>query len=189
MDIDVDVPSSFKGLEVFPEWIPASVITNGELRVHPCGLYPQTIEKDPITQLAAAPYKLAESLGYMKIDFLHNSIYDYFDSKEEIDTLLKIEPEWNLLLIPSVQQKLFHLSRHGDIIDIIRPKNIEELADILALIRPGKRQILDVYQEDRLKARRMLYSKSSKYYFKRSHAIGYAMVVVIQLHLIHMGVI
>lgn len=189
MDIDVDVSGSFDSDEIFPGWVHASLLQNGELRPHPCGVYPQTIDRDPVTHLAASPYKEAEKLGFMKIDFLHNTVYDHFQSREEIETLVTMEPEWDLMLIPTVQKKLFQLSKHGDIIDIIKPKTVEEVADILALIRPGKRNILDLYKIDRTKARRALYSKTSKYYFKKSHAVGYALVIVLQLHLINLGVL
>lgn len=189
MDLDIDVAGTFNPAEVFPGWVRASTLLNGELRPHPCGYYPQEVAQDPILHLAAAPYQAIEELGYLKVDFLHNSVYDHFTNRDEIEELLKMEPEWNLLLIPSVQEKLFQLSKHGEMLDIVRPKNIEELADVLALIRPGKRGILDLYLNNRTKARQQLYAKSKQYYFKRSHAIGYAMVIVLQLHLIHLGVI
>jgi DNA polymerase III alpha subunit len=189
MDVDIDIQSSFKPEEVFPDWVRASTLLNGELRPHPCGVYPQEVGVDPVSHLAAAPFKVLEELGYLKVDFLHNTVYDHFTSQEEITTLLNMEPEWKLLLIPSVQEKLFQLSKHGEMLDIVRPSNIEELADVLALIRPGKRKLLDYYLTNKEKARRLLYAKTAQYYFKRSHAIGYAMVIVLQLHLIHMGVI
>lgn len=188
MDVDIDVPSSFNPVEIFPEWVRASTILNGELRPHPCGVYPQAVAIDPVTHLAAAPFKVLEQRGYLKVDFLHNTVYDKFQSREDIEFLLTVEPEWKLLLIPSVQQTLFQLSKHGDILDIVRPTSVEELADVLALIRPGKRKILDLYLDDRNKGRRLLYTKSSEYYFKKSHAIGYALVIVLQLHLINLGV-
>jgi hypothetical protein len=189
VDVDIDVSSSFNPLDVFPNWVRASTLLNGELRPHPCGVYPQEVAVDPITHLAAAPFKILENHGYLKVDFLHNTVYDSFSSQEEIEVLLTMEPEWKLLLIPSVQETLFQLSKHGDILDIVRPTNVEELADVLALIRPGKRKILDLYLSDRNKGRRLLYTKTTEYYFKKSHAIGYALVIVLQLHLINLGVI
>lgn len=189
MDIDIDTPSSFNPLNIFPNWVRASNIIGGELRAHPCGVYAQQIARDPITKLAAIPYADAEEMGYIKLDFLHNHIYDYFESKEEIDALIDIEPEWDLLLIPSIQSKLFQLSKHGEVLDIIKPRSIDELADVLALIRPGKREFLSLYLKNKNECRKILYGKDRKggYSFKRSHAIAYALVIVLQLHLFNSG--
>ena len=191
MDIDIDTPTAFKPLDVFPSWVKASNILNGELKPHPCGVYAQQIAKDPLTGLAAIPYAEAEAVGYLKLDFLHNHVYDYFQSKEEIDALLEIDPEWGLLLIPSVQEKLFQLSKHGEVLNKMKPQSIEDVADAIAIIRPGKREFLNLYLSNKTECRKMLYGKdrSGKYSFKRSHAIAYAMVIVLQLHLINAGVI
>lgn len=188
-DVDIDTPTSFRPNKLFP-WTKASIVKNDELQPHPCGFYPQEIPVDSFTKLAAIPYKEAEEIGYTKIDFLHLSVYDYFESREEIDTLLEIEPDWNLLLVPSEQLKLFQLSKHGDILRAVKPKSIEELSDVLALIRPGKRELLKLYLAQRESTRRILYAKDgSGYSFKKSHAIAYALVIVLQLHLISTGVL
>jgi DNA polymerase III alpha subunit len=188
-DIDIDFPTSFKPEEVFP-WSRASVVKNEYLTPHPCGVYPQNIPVDQVTKLAAIPYKEAEEYGYIKIDMLHVSIYDHFSSREEMMELLKIDPDWGLLLIPEEQKKLFQLSNHGDVLTATKPKNIEELADVLALIRPGKKQLAKLYSSNRDATRRILYAKDeSGYAFKKSHAIAYAMVIVLQLHLISTGVL
>lgn len=188
-DIDIDLPTTFNPTSVF-KWPRACLVKNGELTPHPCGVYPQNIPVDHLTKFAAIPYKEAEELGYIKLDFLHLSVYDHFNSREEIDALLEIEPDWTLLTIPSEQAKLFQLSKHGDILSAIKPKNIEELADVLALIRPGKKQYVKLYKTQKESTRRILYAKDeSGYSFKKSHAIAYAMVIVLQLHLISVGAI
>jgi DNA polymerase III alpha subunit len=189
MDVDIDTPTSFKPGTLFP-WTRASIVKNGEMGPHPCGYYPQNIPADQITKLSAVPYGDAEELGYMKIDFLHLGVYDYFETREEIDALLEEEPDWGLLLIPSEQVKLFQLAKHGDILTAVKPKCIEELADVLALIRPGKKQLVKLYHSQRDATRRILYAKDeSGYSFKKSHAIAYALVIVLQLHLISAGII
>ena len=84
--------------------------------------------------------------------------------------------------------KLFQLSKHGDVLDAVRPRSVEELADVLALIRPGKKQLLKLYLSQREATRRILYAKDeSGYSFKKSHAIAYALVITLQLHLISTG--
>lgn len=190
-DIDIDLPTSFKPETVFPAWPRACVYDSSarSVKPHPCGVYPQKIAIDPTTKLSAIPYDLAEELGYIKLDFLHSSIYDYFSSRKEILELLELEPDWNLLLSPSVVSKLFQLSNHFETVSKIKPKSTEELADVLALIRPGKKSLIGLYTKDRDSCRRTLYAKSEgdEYSFKKSHAISYALVIQLQLHLISLG--
>lgn len=188
-DVDIDFRTDFNPRKLFP-WTRASIVKDGVLRAHPCGIYPQKIPVDPVTELAAIPYKEAEDIGYFKIDTLHLGVYDHFESRAEIDELLEIEPDWGLLTIPQEQKKLFQLANHGEILTAVKPKNIEELADVLALIRPGKKQLVKLYNAQREATRRILYAKDENgYSFKKSHAIAYAMVIVLQLHLIASGII
>lgn len=184
MDVDIDVSSTFDR-EIFP-WTRASLVRDEVLRPHPCGLYPQAIPIDPVTKLAAIPYSSAEELGYMKIDFLHLNVYQLFSSRAEIEELLTKEPDWTLLQLPSNHCKLFQLANHGDLLLKLKPASILELADVLALIRPGKKQLVGLYTKDREMTRSLLWSSSEdgSYSFKKSHALGYAYVLVLQLHLI-----
>lgn len=188
MDIDIDFPTTFRPENLFP-WTRALKVQEGSATPHPCGYYPQNIPHDCVTSLSAIPFEEAEDLGYLKLDFLHLKIYDNFSSREEIELLLNEEPDWGLLCIPSEQKKLFQLSKHGDVLSEIKPKNIEELADVLALIRPGKRQLAKLYRAQKEATRKALYAKGDGYSFKKSHAIAYALVIVLQLHLISTGII
>jgi len=160
------------------------------LAPHPCGVYFQDVATDPITGLSAIPYEQAEELGCFKIDFLHVHVYDHFTSRAEIKELLKHEPDWGLLEIPSVVAQLFQVSKHHELLNQIKPKSIIELSDCLALIRPQKRFLLKYYLSNRVKARIDLYKQEpgSGYAFKKGHAISYAMVIVLQLHLIKFGI-
>lgn len=185
MDVDIDIAPSFKPEAVFPKWVRASVIRGDELSPHPCGMYPQRIAKDPITELAAIPYDAAEEFGYLKVDFLHLNFYSNFKSRNEIDALLKIEPDWTLLQLPSAQLKLFQLAKHGELLSELKPKSLEDVADVMALIRPGKKALLPLYKKDKIACRKGLFAKDETgYSFKLSHALAYAMVVWLQLHLI-----
>lgn len=188
MDIDIDCAPSFKPETVFKKWCRATVVQEDKLTAHPCGVYPQSIPKDPITGLAAIPYDAAEELGYLKVDFLHLNVYQHFKDRQEIEKLLKVEPVWEMLLLPSVQVKLFQLAKHGSLIDDLKPKSLEEIADLMALIRPGKKNFLGLYKKDKINARKMLYAKDETgYSFKKSHSFAYAYVVWLQLHLIDQG--
>jgi DNA polymerase III alpha subunit len=189
MDIDIDLPSTFNPQRVFEHVVPASMITNGELKKHNCGVYFQDMKVDPVTGVAAIPYDVAESLGYFKIDFLHLTLLNNFSSKQEIRDLANKEPDWELLLNENNVAKLFQIAKHASLIKRVRPTSVIELADVIALIRPGKRQLLDDYLRNKTKVRPLLYRQGDddKSAFKRSHAVAYALTIVLQLHLIKQG--
>jgi DNA polymerase III alpha subunit len=188
LDVDIDVNPSFKPLSVFTNWIRASRVQDGQLLAHNVGIYPQAIAVDPLTGLAAIPYEDAEELGYLKVDFLPLHVYKHFNTRDEIDELLGKEPDWKLLLVRSNHEKIFQLAKHGDLLVDLKPSSVLELADIMALIRPGKKNFIGLYKKDREAGRRILYAKDdSGYTFKKSHALAYSYVVVLQLHLIEQG--
>lgn len=188
MDVDIDTAPDFKPERYFPRWLRAAVVKDGKVTPHPVGVYPQAMARDPFTELAAIPYEEAEDLGYLKVDFLHLNVYSNFKSRQEIEELLKQEPDWTLLQVPSTWDKLFQLAKHGDLLQKVKPRCVEELADCMALIRPGKKGLLGLYLKEREACRRGLYAQDeSGYSFKRSHSLAYALVVVLQLHLIQQG--
>jgi DNA polymerase III alpha subunit len=187
-DVDIDTPTKFNPQDIFP-WTRACLLKDEKLSPHPCGHYPQNIPIDPLTKLSAIPYEQAEELGYFKVDFLHLSIYDYFQSREEITELLKLEPNWNLLLDKNHVSKLFQLSKHYDLLLKIKPNSIEDIADAIALIRPGKYNLVPLYLKQKEVIKSILYQQTDEFSFKRSHAIAYAHVIVLQLHLIELGIL
>lgn len=189
MDIDIDFPSNFVLTDVIKEAIPASMVKKGDLVRHPCGYYLQTMPVDLHTGLAAIPYDQAAGHGFFKIDFLHLSLLDNFTNKEEIKNLIKSEPDWSLLVDPTVVSKLFQLHRNHTLLSKVKPRTVQELADCIALIRPLKYEYLEPYLIDRNKVRPYLYRQDGddKSSFKRSHAIAYALTVILQLHLIQQG--
>lgn len=191
MDIDIDLPTKFDPLDYFPQVVRASMVDKGELKKHPAGVYFQHMAKDKVTNLAAIPYDQAEELGYFKFDFLHLSVLDYFENKDEIRALLKIEPDWNILQDEEQVQKLFQVHRHYNILKQTNPHSVQELADTIALIRPGKRHLLNAYNKNKHLVRTELYRREAdgQYYFKKGHAISYALTIVLQLHLIKGGIL
>jgi DNA polymerase III alpha subunit len=68
----------------------------------------------------------------------------------------------------------------------LKPTTISELAMILALIRPGKKHLVPVCQEKGFQAiEDEIWQKTDEaYFFKKSHAVGYAHLIVMQLNLI-----
>lgn len=191
MDVDIDLKTDFDPMDYFPMAVRASMIKENDLVKHPAGAYFQSMHKDKVTGLAAIPYDRAEELGYFKVDFLHLSVLNFFDSKEEIRELSKIPPDWALLESAVVVKKLFQLHRHYDLVQQVKPRSVEELADCIALIRPGKRKLIAAYLKNKTEARKFLYRKeeNEQYSFKKSHAIAYALTIVLQLHLIKGGIL
>jgi len=190
MDIDLDLKTDFDPLELF-DVTRASMIKNNELVKHNVGVYFQNIPIDSMTGLAAIPYEQAEEVGYFKVDFLHLSLLDVFETKHEIRELLKREPDWSLLMRPDIVPKLFQIHKQYELISRLVPKSVEDLADCIALMRPGKRHLVDAYLKEKQLIRTELYRKpeDGKYYFKKGHAISYALNIMLQLHLIKGGIL
>jgi|688.fasta_scaffold00062_31 hypothetical protein len=182
-DIDIDVVSSFDPKSLF-DVAYASRIQNNELLKHPVGVYFQNIPTDPITKLAAIPFNVASDFNYFKIDMLHLSALDIFEDKTQIKALIKKEPDWNILLVKENVSKLFQLGNSFDIVYKIKPRSIMEIADCIALIRPGKRILLNKYIADKINTRAEIYKKANASDYKKSHAVAYAHIVVLQMHLI-----
>ena len=191
MDIDIDMRSDFNASETFPNTIKAMMQEkNGKIKKHPVGHYFQDIPTDSVTGLAAIPYKLAEDKDYYKIDFLTLNLLDNFESKDEVRQLTMIEPDWDLLLDASIYDDLFQLGGYYTLVSQLRPRSVPDVADCIALIRPGKRDLSNRYisatKQGRLALRQELYKKpvNGAYYFKKSHATAYALTIQLQLHVI-----
>lgn len=151
--------------------------------VHPSGIYVDCgMPVDEETGCASIDYKGAEERGFVKIDLLNNSVYDGFRSKEEMSACLK-DPDWEQLKDPLFVAKLPHIGNHFDLVVKVEPKSIEDLADILALIRPGKRHLIDQYLDHKERTRKNLYRRpTTGMWFKKSHSFGYAAMIIISMN-------
>ena len=151
-----------------------------EIRPHPSGYYyNDNISADPETGYAAMDYKETEALGYQKLDLLTNTSYDIFNTKEEILESIRKEPDWNMLMDEHIVKSLPHIGNHYELLYQVKPTSIEELADVLALIRPGKQHLLQNYLKNKVTVRPNLYRKPKHgFSFKRSHSIAYALQIV-----------
>jgi len=185
-DIDIDFADRSKALEKF-EHVAAVIDDKGTFKKHNTGVYCTCIPYNPITKQSTIDYKLAEKRGYFKLDFLNVSVYEGVNSKEHLNKLMQTEPLWDLLEQDEFTNMLFHVNGHGAILREMRPRSIEELAAVLAMIRPAKRHLIgkdwsDVNKEVWLKP------EGDEYYFKKAHAVAYAHVVVVQMNLICEGI-
>jgi len=181
-DIDIDFPDRTKILDVL-EYRTAMRKQKNQSLKHNTGIYVQDIPHDPFTNLATLDYETAEERGYQKIDFLNVSIYEGVRDEKHLLELLSNEPIWDLLEHNDIVEKLFHISDHFDIVNKLKPKSIQQLAAVLAIIRPAKRYLAD---KDWKRIMTEVWQKpeDDRYFFKKSHAIAYAAAIVIQLNLI-----
>jgi DNA polymerase III alpha subunit len=65
----------------------------------------------------------------------------------------------------------------------MQPTSIEQLAAVLAMIRPAKRHLIG---KDWSVVMKEVWTKpeTNDYYFKKSHATAYAVAIVVQMNLI-----
>jgi DNA polymerase III alpha subunit len=185
-DVDIDFLDRSKILELIKH-VPASIKDeNGTFKKHNTGVYCQSIPDNPITGMANIDYKEAEDRGYFKIDFLNVSAYNGIKNEDHINQLLSVEPLWDLLYEKDVCDQLFHINGYHTLLAVLKPTSILELATVLALIRPGKKHLLDRCVKNGFDSiQTEVWSKTDEgYSFKKSHAIGYAHVIVMQLNLI-----
>lgn len=183
IDADVDIDLADRDLLLKKiDHIPASIIENDNFSKHKTGVYLQNVPVDPITGYCSVNHKQATELGFFKIDFLNVNILKDLDNNDKIYDLINIDPDWNKLQDKKIVDNLFHLHGHFDILQQMKPNSVEKLAAVLAIIRPSKRYLLgkpwqEVFDNVWIKP------KDNTYFFKKSHAIGYALTIVMQLNL------
>jgi len=181
-DIDIDVADRDKLLELIPN-TPAMIDDGGRIRKHNTGVYFHEVPINPFNKLCTIDYKQAEEKGLFKLDILNVSIYNNMHSDEELDSLLAMEPMWELLDHREVVENLFHIHNHYDIVKQMRPRSVEQLAAVLAIIRPAKRYLLGK-DWDTVFTNVWTKPTDGTYYFKHAHAIAYAMAIVLQLNIL-----
>ena len=181
-DVDIDFFDRDGVLKLFKH-TPASIIKNENIEKHKTGVYFHAIPTDPINKHASLDYKKAEDRGYFKIDCLNVNIYKNIKSEQELVELMIEEPDWDMLKDLKIVDQLFHLNGHFNIVSKLEPKNIEQLAAVLAIIRPAKRGLMyknwvDILKEVWIKP------TDGSYFFKKSHAVAYAHAIVVQMNLV-----
>ena len=182
-DIDIDFYDRTKALDII-EHVSASIQDEkGTFKKHNTGVYCTSIPYNPLTGMSTIDYKAAEERGYIKLDFLNLSIYKDVKDEEHLVKLMETEPIWDLLLEEDFTEKLFHVNGHSSILKEMKPQNVEQLAAVLAVIRPAKRYLIG---KDWNTVLSEVWEKplDGEYYFKKAHAIAYAMVVIVQMNLI-----
>ena len=181
-DIDIDTKNRDDILNLIKH-IPASIKSNTETKKHNTGVYVTDVPVNPFIEASNIDYKEAEDRGYFKLDILNVGVYENVKDETHLVELVTKDPDWSLLEHKEIVEQLFHIHNHFDIVNTLKPKSVEQLAAVLAVIRPAKRHLAkknwneinnDVWQKP----------TDGTYFFKKSHAVGYAMAIVLQLNLL-----
>ncbi len=181
-DIDIDTKNRSDLLNLIKH-TPAGIVKDNIIKKHNTGVYVTDIPKDPLQGVSSIDYTEAEDRGYFKLDILNVSIYEDVKNEDHLLKLISAEPDWSLLGHKEIVEQLFHVHNHFDIVSKLKPKSVEDLAAVLAIIRPAKRNLLN---ESWTTIREKVWEKpqDGTYFFKKSHAVGYALAIVLQLNLL-----
>lgn len=184
-DVDVDVKDRKHALTGL-DHVPASILVDRDLRRHNTGVFFQGIPVDPVTGLASFPSgkkseDIAGALGYFKIDILPNHAYKNVRDPDHLRDLAEREPDWDLFLDRDVVSGLQQIGNHFDVVEAYAPRSIEDLACLIALIRPGKSHLIG-QEWDVIRREIWRPPGDGSYFYKKSHAIAFATCIVVQLN-------
>jgi DNA polymerase III alpha subunit len=157
---------------------------DGRVEKHPTGVYFQNIPRDPVTNMSTLDHRIANDYGYFKVDFLNVNMYADIRDETHLLELVDRDPPWDFFLYREITDQLFHLKGHSNLLVKYQPKSIEDLAMILAIMRPAKAYL---QQCDWDKIRKEVWLKvegEENYQFKRSHSLSYALAIVVNLNLL-----
>lgn len=179
MDVDIDLLNRKELLSKI-DHIAASRVSENSLVPHNTGVYFQNIPHDAKTKLSSIEYKSANSRGYFKIDFLNVHVYQGIETEQELVQLMNKEPCWELFDYKEIVDSLFQLNGHFYELQLMKPRTIEQLSAFIAMIRPAKRYLIgkswsEIFKEIWIKP-------DDGYYFKKAHALSYAMAIVVQMN-------
>ena len=181
-DIDLDFFDRDNVLTKFKH-IKGSRNEKDQLKKHNTGVYFHNAPLDPFTGRCTLDHKVADERGYFKIDMLNVHIYEHVKNEEHLQRLMGKEPLWELLEHEDFSEKVFHLNGHSNLLKLLKPNSVEQLAATLAIIRPAKRHLAD---KDWQTIMNEVWTKPTgdEYYFKKAHAVAYAHAIVVHMNLI-----
>lgn len=184
-DVDIDFADRNNALKML-EYIPASIIRNGTIVKHNTGVYFHAVPVDPITGLSSIHYENAEKQGLYKIDLLNVGVYEHVKNEQHLLELIQREFDWNLLSYPEFITQLIHIGNHADLIVSLKPRCIKDLAMVLALIRPGKRYLVEKCQTNGFSSieDEIWLETGGGYTFHKSHATSYAILVKVHANIL-----
>lgn len=181
-DVDIDLGNRDNILQHIKH-IPASMRNVTPNRKHATGIHVTDIPYDPEYNMASIDYTDAENRGYLKLDLLNVHVYNQVKNEEHLVRLMK-EPNWEKLTSQTFVRKLIHLGNQWhNLLQMPEPINsIPRLAMFLGAIRPGKKDLIGKNWKE---ISETVWDKTADgYSFKKSHAVAYAMLVVVHMNLL-----
>ena len=183
-DIDIDFGNREQILSLIKH-TPASMNRDNKLTKHNTGVYFTEIPVDPFTGFSNLEFHTAEDRGYLKLDFLNVSLYQQVKDEQHLLELMNKEPDWGKLYDKEFCTQLIHIGNHYDTL-IKMPEavnSIPRMAMFLSVIRPAKRQLIGQTWEQ---VANTVWQKpdDDSYFFKKSHAVAYAHLVVVHMNLL-----
>lgn len=179
-DIDIDVADRDFILKHLPH---VSALAKDNEAKHNVGVYFQNIPRNPLNGYASINFEDAQDLGYFKIDILNNHIYENVKDEEHLNKLVNQEPIWSLLEYDEIIEQMVHIHSYANIVKRMKPTTVEQLAMVLAMIRPAKKHLVGK-DWDTIKETIWNKPKDGSYHFKKSHSIAYSISIVVQLNLL-----
>ena len=183
-DIDIDFGDREPALKLIKH-VPATIVKDSGPIKHNTGVHVTEIPIDPFLGSASIDYKVAENRGYIKLDLLNVSIYSQISSEQQLAELMNREPEWHRLYSQPYCEQLIHIGNHySTIIKMPEPiDSVERMAMFLAVIRPAKRHLIGSKWDEVAKTVWEA-DVNGVYGYKKSHAIAYAHLVVVNMNLL-----
>lgn len=189
-DVDLDVNDRPRAATLFPDAVVASQVQKHKLVPHNSGLYFQKVPVDPSSGLSSFPYEQAEQVGYFKVDLLPNHVYDLVESNEELEELLAAPVTWKWFTDKrfynnvNTKYRLTHLSKYHRLACQYPPKSVEDVAVLIALIRPRKKYLKGKPWEEIKELVWQEIDGEDGYFFKKSHAVAFALLVILHAQII-----
>lgn len=187
-DIDIDFADRQKILALVKH-VPASQLKDTKLVPHNTGVYVTSIPVDPMLGIASIDYETAENRGYLKLDFLNVTLYQQIRNEEHLTQLMHAPPDWNRFNTDQAFfEQLIHVNNHWNTLKKMPEPvdSIPRLAMLLSVIRPAKRHLIGQAWRD-IAGTVWVRPEDDSYYFKKSHAIAYAQLVVVNMNLLSLA--
>ena len=177
-DIDIDTYDRDKILDKI-EYVCAT-LPDGQK--HNTGIYVQNVSINQETGYADFDYKSAPN-DIQKIDILNFKVLSKFLSNHHLDYLISIEPDWTLLQDKNFVENCIHINKWYSLISNKQVNSVDRLAMFLGLIRPSKSHLQHM-PWNIIENEIWNNNNNDKYFFKKSHAYGYALTIVALMNLV-----
>jgi hypothetical protein len=183
MDIDLDFGDRTSILNLI-QHVPAAMSKNDRLVRHVSGVYVNAIPRNSVSGTAAIDYRIAEQLGYVKLDFLNVSLYKQIRDPAHLNELMNRCPPWQRLRDPEFFSQLIHIGRHYSTMQRMPEPvdSIERMAMFLAVIRPSKRHLIG-QRWTRVAQTVWDIDQDAAYGFKKAHGVAYSHLVCVHMNL------